>query len=78
MEDAASAGTLPRLAAVTCARYTDKDTKTLAYSSARAFRLGEEVLQEEGDPLSVEDLPFCPEDEGEYVRVRLVGTPLRK
>lgn len=66
VEDAASAGTLPRLAAVTCARYTDKDTKTLAYSSARTYRLGEEVLQEEGDPLSWK-ITFCPEDEGEYV-----------
>lgn len=66
VEDAASAGTLPRLAAVTCARYADKETKTLAYGSARAFRLGDEVIPKDGNPLSW-TISFCPEEEGEYV-----------
>lgn len=64
--DAASVGCIPRLAAVTCAKYADKPSHTLVHSSARAFLLNREVLADKSDPLSW-SLSFTPEEDGEYV-----------
>ncbi len=66
LDDAANAHALPRLAAVTCAKYLDKASHTLSYESARALVLGKEVLPEPNHPLCWRAF-FQPEDDGEYV-----------
>ena len=59
------AGT-PELLAVTVAKYADKETKTLEYSSARTLEMGREVVKS-GDGPTDYTVSFAPEDAGEYV-----------
>ena len=66
VENAASVKAYPHLAAVTCAKYLDKERRLLDYASARSFKLEEEVIPSRQSPLFWE-IDFVPEDEGEYV-----------
>ena len=66
VENAASVKTYPRLVAVTCAKYLEKERRILDYASARSLTLGEEVIPSPVSPLFWE-VDFVPEDEGEYV-----------
>lgn len=59
------AGT-PELLAVTVAKYADKETKTLEYSSARTLEMGREIVKS-GDGPTDYTVSFAPEEEGEYV-----------
>lgn len=56
----------PELLAVTVAKYSDKETSTLDYSSARILEIGTEVVKS-GDGPTDYTVSFAPEDEGEYV-----------
>lgn len=63
VEDAARVGAVPRLLAVTCARYLDRKTNTLEFASACKLEIGSQVVLEK-DVWMVE---FAPKEEGGYV-----------
>lgn len=56
----------PVLVAVTLAKYADKESKTLDYSSARTLTIGEEVVQNNNNPIDY-TADFVLPDDGEYV-----------
>lgn len=65
-KDAESVSASPRLVAVTCAKYIDKASGLISYDSARAFKLHEEVLQDDAAPMKWR-LSFTPDEAGEFV-----------
>lgn len=66
VEDAARIGARPRLAALTCAKYLNKEEKILSYASARSLPVNSLPLCDPEDPLSF-CIDFMPEEPGEYV-----------
>ena len=66
VKDAEGVQAMPKLVAVTYAKYLDKNTKTLQYSSAKSLKLGEDVLPDVSDSLTWK-VSLSPEDDGEYV-----------
>ncbi|MFE3851731.1 glycosyl hydrolase [Streptomyces griseorubiginosus] len=62
----AGAGT-PKLVAVTVAKYTDKQTKTLEYSSARSLALDSVTFSDKAHDPTNAMVSFTPVDAGEYV-----------
>ncbi|MGO4748664.1 hypothetical protein AB4212_08550 [Streptomyces sp. 2MCAF27] len=62
----AAAGT-PKLVAVTVAKYTDKQTKTLDYSSAQSLNLDSVTFADKAHDPTNAMVSFTPGDAGEYV-----------